>query len=55
MENILQDDFNTSIRRVVSCLKISNVEKYLEEIFDMPSAAESVEYLGNLNKSDLMF
>ena len=55
MENILQDDFNTSIRRVVSCLKISNVEKYLSEIFSTPSPKESIDYFGNLNKYDVMF
>jgi len=55
METILQDDLSINIRHVISGFRITNIKKYLEEIFDMPSAAESVEYLGNLNKSDLMF
>ena len=55
MENTLQDDFSINIKHVVSCLKISNVEKYLSEIFSTPSPKESIDYFGNLNKYDVMF
>lgn len=55
METLIQEDLTVRLGNMISGFKISSLEKKLSDLFDMPSPKESVEYLGTLNKTDIMF